>query len=102
MEEPQQLTPAEKYYLIHKEAHKRYYAKNKEKLCQVSRDHFQKTKSDPEKYAEYLEKKKQRYLELKQDPEYVEKTRERGRLRYQKKKELLQKLMEQTNNDNNE
>jgi hypothetical protein len=71
-------------------------------LCQVSRDHFQKTKDDPEKYAEYLERKKQRYLELKQDPEYVEKQRERNRLRYHKKKELLQKLMEQTNNDNNE
>ena len=97
--EEQQLTTAEKYYLMHREAHKRYYAKNREKMCQVSRDHFQKTKSNPEKYTEYLEKKKQRYLELKQDPEYVEKVRERNRLRYHKKKEQLQKLTEQTNNE---
>jgi hypothetical protein len=85
METP--LTPAEKLYLYHRQAHKKYYEKNREKMCQVAREHFQKIKNDPVKYAEYLEMKKLRYLELRKDPEYVEKMREKSRLRYQRKKE---------------
>jgi hypothetical protein len=88
METP--LTPAEKCYMYQKKAHKKYYEKNSEKIKQTARDFFQKIKDDPVKYAEYLHNKKLRYLELRQDPEYVEKMRERGRLRYQRKKEQQQ------------
>jgi hypothetical protein len=40
METP--LTPAEKYYMYQKKAHKKYYEKNAEKIKQTARDFFQK------------------------------------------------------------
>jgi ABC-type proline/glycine betaine transport system ATPase subunit len=56
------LTPAEKYYKNHLKNVSNYQKKNPEKMKTKNKSYFNKMKEDtPEKYTQYLEKKKQYY-----------------------------------------
>lgn len=56
-----------------RESRRRYYLKNKEKMVRRARENFLKLKSDPIKYAEYLQHERERYQENKKNPLFVEK-----------------------------
>lgn len=64
-----ELTPAEKHYLKHKEAMKRYNTKNKEIVYEKNKQYLKKIKDDPEKYEKYLEKRRQAYHRRKLEQE---------------------------------
>ena len=59
-----ELSPAEKFYLSHKQSMKKYQQNNKEKLKQKTKEYLEKINSDPEKRKLYLEKKREYYYKV--------------------------------------
>ena len=59
---------AEKFYLKHLERMKNYNKEHADVIRARAREQFKKIKENPDKYKEYLEKKRQRYKELNPKP----------------------------------
>lgn len=65
MERPININAAVNFYKNHLNQMREYNKANAEVINKRSRDFFQKIKADPEKYAKYLEKKKEYYIRKK-------------------------------------
>lgn len=59
---------AEKFYLKHLETMRNYNKNHADIIRARAREQFKRIKEDPEKYKEYLEKKKKRYREQNPKP----------------------------------
>jgi hypothetical protein len=65
MDEQRELTSAEKHYLRHKEAVKKYTSKNRDVINERNRQHYKNTMEDPDKKEKYLQKKRDAYAKKK-------------------------------------
>jgi hypothetical protein len=62
--ENEQSSKAEMFYKKHLERLRKYNREHADVIRARAREQFKKIKEDPEKYKEYLEKKRKRYREL--------------------------------------
>ena len=66
--EVQQVNRAEEFYKRHIERLRKYNQDHADIIRARAREQFKKIKNDPEKYKEYLDKKRKRYRELNPKP----------------------------------
>ena len=66
--EVQQVNRAEEFYKRHLERLRKYNQDHADIIRARAREQFKKIKNDPEKYKEYLDKKRKRYRELNPKP----------------------------------
>jgi len=66
--EVQQVNKAEQFYKRHLERLRKYNQDHADVIRARAREQFKKIKGDPEKYKEYLDKKRKRYRELNPKP----------------------------------
>jgi len=66
--EVQQVNRAEEFYKRHLERLRKYNQDHADVIRARAREQFKKIKNDPEKYKEYLDKKRKRYRELNPKP----------------------------------
>ena len=66
--EVQQVNKAEEFYKRHLERLRKYNQDHADIIRARAREQFKKIKNDPEKYKEYLDKKRKRYRELNPKP----------------------------------
>jgi hypothetical protein len=59
---------AEQFYKRHLERLRKYNQEHADVIRSRAREQFKKIKEDPEKYKEYLEKKRKRYRDLNPKP----------------------------------
>jgi hypothetical protein len=58
-------TPAERHYLRHLEAVKKYQENHKKERAELMKEYRERIKADPEKYAKLLESKRLYYAKKK-------------------------------------